>query len=76
MKKVLRGGLFIFITKYRWLKQIFCNHDYEIVKEYDDFEERDRLVSNLAQNETIVFSRWHCCQKCGNKRIIGSGIIS
>ena len=26
------------------LKQVFCKHNYRIPKEYDDQEERDRLV--------------------------------
>ena len=57
------------------LKQFFCKHNYRIPKEYDDQEERDRLVSELKEGESIAFSRLHRCKKCGKERMIGSGII-
>lgn len=57
------------------LKQIFCKHEYRIPKEYDDQEERDRLVSELKEGEMIAFSRLHCCKKCGKERMIGSGMM-
>lgn len=57
------------------LKQIFCKHNYIIPKEYDDQEERDRLVIQLQEDEMIAFSRLHRCKKCGKERMIGSGMI-
>lgn len=57
------------------LKQIFCKHEYRIPKEYDDQEERDRLVSELKDGDMIAFSRLHRCKKCGKERMIGSGMI-
>lgn len=57
------------------LKQIFCKHEYRIPKEYDDHEERARLVGGLKDGEIISFSRLHRCKKCGKERMIGSGII-
>ena len=57
------------------LKQFFCKHEYRIPKEYDDQEERDRLVSELGEGEMIDFSRLHRCKKCGKERMISSGMI-
>ena len=57
------------------LKQIFCKHNYRIPKEYDDREERNRLVSELKEDESIAFSRLHRCKKCGKELMIGSGMI-
>lgn len=57
------------------LKRIFCKHEYRIPKEYNDQDERDKLVSELKEGEMIAFSRLHRCKKCGKERMIGSGMI-
>jgi len=57
------------------LEQLFCNHDYMIPTEYDDEKERDRLVANLGDGESIAFVRLHRCTKCGKEKMIGSGLI-
>ena len=57
------------------LKQIFCKHNYRIPQEYDDREERDRLVRELEKGETIVFSRLHRCTNCGKERMMGTGMM-
>jgi hypothetical protein len=57
-----------------WLQQLFCNHNYKIPPEYDDQEERDTLVRELKQGESIAFSRLHRCEKCNKEKMIGSGM--
>ena len=57
------------------LKQIFCIHKYRIVPKYDDVEERNKLIGELKEGESIAFSRLHECKKCGKEKMIGSGLI-
>ena len=56
------------------LKQIFCNHNYRIIPEFNDKEERNKLVSELKKGESIAFSRLHKCKKCSKEKMIGSGM--
>ena len=58
----------------KWLQQLFCNHKYSIPTEYDDQEERDKLVSELKKGESIAFSLLHRCEKCNKEQVIGSGM--
>ena len=53
--------------------ELFCNHDYQIIPEYDDAEERDNLVFELKKGESISFSRLHRCNKCRKEIMLGSG---
>ena len=57
------------------LKQLFCKHAYTIMPEFDDEEERNKIIMNLKKGESIAFSRRHKCPKCDKERMIGSGII-
>ncbi len=57
-----------------WIKQLFCIHKYIIMPEYDDEEERNKLISELREGESIAFSRRHKCKKCNKERMIGSGL--
>lgn len=41
--------------------------------EFDDEDERNKLVSELKEGESISFSRIHRCTKCGKEKMIGSG---
>jgi hypothetical protein len=58
-----------------YIKQIFCIHNYYIPTEYDDKEERQKIKSELKKGEGTNFIRLHRCKKCGNEKMIGSGII-
>lgn len=65
--------LITLIINNKKIQQFFCRHNYEIPKEYDDYEERNRLVSELKEGESISFSRIHRCTKCSKEKMIGSG---
>ena len=43
--------------------------------EFDDQEDRDRLVRELKEGESIAFSRMHECKKCYKQQMIGSGLM-
>lgn len=60
-----------------YFKRLFCRHNYIIPAEYDDIEERERLIANIKSElgEGIEFIRPHRCTKCGKEKNIGSGII-
>lgn len=57
----------------RKIREFFCKHDYIIMKEFDDDEERNKLVCELKSGEKIAFSRLHKCKKCFKETMIGSG---
>lgn len=57
------------------IKQFFCIHNYKIVKEHDDLEERNSIVEKLREGEMVVFLRLHRCTKCGKEKVIGNGIV-
>lgn len=54
------------------IKQFFCTHHYEIIKEFDDREERSKLINELKNGEGIMFTRPHACKKCGKECDINS----
>ena len=58
----------------QFLKQLFCIHKYRIPKEHDDQEERNKLIGELEEGESIAFSRLHRCLKCKKETMIGSGM--
>lgn len=53
------------------LKVIFHRHDYVMV--HDDKEERNRIISEMKEGESVCFVRNHVCTKCGNEKMLSSG---
>ena len=41
----------------RFIQQLLCNHRYEIIPEYDDHEERQKIIDNLKDGEMWCFQQ-------------------
>ncbi|MDB5188875.1 MAG: hypothetical protein JWM92_473 [Candidatus Nomurabacteria bacterium] len=53
---------------HKFLTQLFCNHDYELVDKLEKFP-------LPKEGERLLFVRKHICLKCSKETSLGSGWI-